>query len=365
MSLLKEIEAKRHHIRTDAVAMTVGELMNLYQFGDLEIHPAFQRDFRWTLTQKTRLIESLLLDIPIPSLYVAERKDRVWEVIDGSQRLSTLFQFTGLLKGADGERVEPFRLLRADYLISLEGKVWDTFQGRFRPEDVLETDIQRALKRAKLDVKVLVRDSDQAAKYELFQRLNTAGTQLSAQEVRNCALVAVDEPFMLWLEDLSRFEPFRHTLALTDYALEQKYDQELALRFLVQERLTPEVLKGVDDFASFLTLQAQALALDTQYDRQAAADRFRALFQALDSALGADAFRKFDPKTERFSGGFMLSVFEVITAGFSPHWEVQAMRERVLTLWRNRVFLRLIQSSRTPAGRLRVALEFARNQASK
>ena len=66
MSLDQEIEAKRAEVRTDGYPMSIGELINLYRDGDLDIHPEFQRFYRWSPEQKSRLIESILLGIPIP-----------------------------------------------------------------------------------------------------------------------------------------------------------------------------------------------------------------------------------------------------------------------------------------------------------
>ncbi len=66
-------------------------LNNLYTDNELDLHPEFQRFFRWKPSQKSRFIESLLIGIPIPSIFVYQREDGVWDVIDGVQRLSTIF----------------------------------------------------------------------------------------------------------------------------------------------------------------------------------------------------------------------------------------------------------------------------------
>ncbi len=98
MSLQGEIEDRRRDIKTDSYSMSLGELMNLYQSTELDLHPDFQRFLRWTNEQKTKLIESILLGIPVPPVFVSQRPDGVWDVIDGLQRLSALFQFAGILK---------------------------------------------------------------------------------------------------------------------------------------------------------------------------------------------------------------------------------------------------------------------------
>jgi hypothetical protein len=91
MSLQEEINARSKEIHTDGYPMSLGEIISLYRDGELDIHPEFQRFFRWTPQQKSMLIESILLGIPIPSIFVSQRDDGVWDVIDGVQRLSTIF----------------------------------------------------------------------------------------------------------------------------------------------------------------------------------------------------------------------------------------------------------------------------------
>ena len=91
--LQQEIDEKKKEIFTDGYPMSIGELSSLYSENELDIHPEFQRFFRWTTLQKSKLIESILLGIPIPSIFVSQREDGVWDVVDGLQRLSTIFQF--------------------------------------------------------------------------------------------------------------------------------------------------------------------------------------------------------------------------------------------------------------------------------
>ena len=83
MPLSDEITRRRQEIFSDGYSMSVGELISMYEHDQLDLHPQFQRFFRWTNLQKSRLIESLLLGIPVPSIFVSQRNDGVWDVIDG------------------------------------------------------------------------------------------------------------------------------------------------------------------------------------------------------------------------------------------------------------------------------------------
>lgn len=96
-SLESEITFERDRLSTDRMDISFGELINLYKNKELIIRPEYQRLFRWSSKQKTALIESILLSIPIPPIFVAEDKNGVWELVDGLQRVATFLSFFGEL----------------------------------------------------------------------------------------------------------------------------------------------------------------------------------------------------------------------------------------------------------------------------
>jgi len=324
--------------------MSVGELLSIYAEGDLDIHPEFQRFFRWSEAQKSRFIESLLLGIPIPSIFVHQRHDGVWDVIDGLQRLSTIFEFVGVLKNADGTPLPASELLATEYLPSLAGKKWRSDN----EDNSLSPDQQRLIKRAAIDIKIVTRESDEDAKFDLFQRLNTGGSQLSDQEVRNCLLIMVSADFYRWLDDLRNFPPFQETIAVSDRAHNEQYDAELALRFLALKDADQPTLRTIGDMSDFLDRQSVGFAQDADYDRDEQATTFRNTFTILRDALGDQAFRRFDLDSDRFLGGFSVSAFEAITVGTHAHlaeWSEldqdvrdRTLRERAQQIWQDEDF---------------------------
>src|SRR5262245_7526250 len=112
MDLESQVDSRRKQIHTDRLSMSIGELEALYGRGELDIHPKFQRVLRWSNTQKTRLIESLLLRIPMPPIFVAQDENGNWDVVDGVQRLGTCFEFLGILKDEKGADVPSLELQR-------------------------------------------------------------------------------------------------------------------------------------------------------------------------------------------------------------------------------------------------------------
>jgi hypothetical protein len=236
MGLQEEIDKTRAEIRSDGYAVSIGEWISIYEKEELDIHPEFQRFFRWTLRQKSRLIESLLLGIPIPQIFVAQRADGIWDVVDGLQRLSTIFEFAGILRDENNKPVPPITLEATTYLPSLRGRRWEDEN---HPDQSLTTAQRLLIKRAKISVSIILKESDEMAKYELFQRLNTGGSMLSDQEVRNSILVMMNLKLYKWIRELSRDPNFVTCVALSERALNEQYDMELVSRFIVFRTMPP------------------------------------------------------------------------------------------------------------------------------
>ena len=257
MSLNEEIDLMRKEIRTDGYSMSIGEWMSLYENKEIDIHPEFQRFYRWTDLQKTKLIESILLGIPIPPIFVSQRKDGVWDVVDGLQRLSTIFQFAGILKDEKGNNIAPLSLCGTNYLPSLEGQKWNDPNS---PNNSLKTDQRLLIKRSKISVSILLKESDEVAKFELFERLNTGGSNLTPQEVRNSILIMLNKDVYRWIKNLSSYEPFQECISLSEKNITEQYDVELALRFIVFTFLKDSEFSNLGDVGSFLTKKSVDIA---------------------------------------------------------------------------------------------------------
>jgi Protein of unknown function DUF262 len=321
MGLQAEIDKTRAEIRTDGYAISIGEWMSIYEKGELDIHPEFQRFFRWSLRQKSRLIESLLLGIPIPQIFVAQRPDGVWDVVDGLQRLSTIFELAGILLDEEGKKLPGLTLEGTTYLPSLEGRRW---QDENHPDQSLTTAQRLLIKRAKINVSIILKESDEMAKYELFQRLNTGGSMLSDQEVRNSILVMMNLELYKWMRTLSRDQNFITCVALSDRAIDEQYDIELLSRFIVFRTMAPAALKTIGDVGEFLTEKAKAIAQDKSFDYKKEETAFRETFATLAATLEDNAFRRYDKSKQRFVGGFSVSAFEAVAIGMGYNPKISA-----------------------------------------
>src|SRR4051812_28863839 len=97
-----QIDIERNNLRTDKIDLSYGELASMYERQELIITPEYQRLFRWDADKQANFIESLLLGFPVPAIFVAEGDNGVWELVDGLQRISTVFEFMGVRKDTEG-----------------------------------------------------------------------------------------------------------------------------------------------------------------------------------------------------------------------------------------------------------------------
>jgi len=354
MSLIDELQEARKEIKTDSYPVTVRELISLYKEGELDIHPEFQRFMRWSDEQKTKLIESLLLGIPIPSIFLYQRTDGVLDVVDGLQRISTILQFVGELKDENGAAVEPLRLGEAQYLPSLLGKYWVSSAGSAAEE--FSDELKRYFRQEKIDLKILLRESDDQAKFELFQRINTGGTPLSDQEVRNCILIMLNRDSYFWLEGLAGDENFKGACPIPERLELERYEVELALRFVLLFDLPVDEVVGIPDLGKFLTEKMSAILGSSEFDGAVPADVFHRTFARLYEVLGDNALRKFDTGRDRFMGPFLISAFELVALGVA--WNIDFverqsdawLEEKVRRAWNldnlNEIYGRAISSRR-------------------
>ena len=313
-SLEEEIGLGRREISSDSYPMSIGELTNLYREGELEIAPAFQRLFRWSDEQKSHLVESILLGIPLPSIFVAQREDGTWELVDGLQRVSTILQLQGLLPDKDG--LKKFLVLSATkYLPSLEGKVWEADESRKSLTSAQRLDV----KRAKIDVKIIKRTSAEATKFDLFQRLNSYGSALTPQEMRGALLVSINPQFFEWLDELAKYDSFVQSLQLSDRLVQEQYDIELALRFLVLHDREDVGARSLRGFTQVLDDAAQRMASEHPVKAERLERVFKRSFDIIHSAAGPDAFRRWDAQRASFYGGFLNTAFEVVAMGLGYH----------------------------------------------
>lgn len=202
------------------------------------IIPPFQRRFVWTLSQASKLIESFLLGLPVPSIFLYKKKEsQKLLVIDGQQRLKTIFGYFGNLFP---DTKKPF------YLKDVNPKwINKPFLDLNEPDKLrLKDSVLRAIIVEQLDPK------DNTSIFHIFQRLNTGGTILKPQEVRNCINQG---EFNNLLKELNMKKEWRETIGLPNTD-KRMYDVELILRFFALLNEHKKYEKPMKDFlTSFMS----------------------------------------------------------------------------------------------------------------
>lgn len=219
-NLIENVDNQIIEIRTKSLDVSFNELYDMYQSKELIISPDYQRLFRWEEEKQSRFIESLILEMPVPPIFVIETDDGVYELIDGLQRISSYLHFRGEQLGeTENERLV---LQGCDIVGDLNGLMFDD----------LPKALQIKIKRSFVRMEVIKKGSEDSLKYHMFKRLNTGGEILSAQEIRNCTIRLLGSDGIDLLEECSKNEDFRSAIHMVpEEKIKTKYDQELILRF--------------------------------------------------------------------------------------------------------------------------------------
>jgi len=240
------------------------------------------------------------------------------------------------------------------------------WQDEHAPESSFPDALRRDFKRQKVDLKIIKKESDENTKYDLFERLNTLGSKLSDQEVRNCLLVMINAGFYTWLQELAISNAFQDTISLSDKALQERYDLELLLRFILLTRVEEEELRGIRDVDAFITKGMRQIANDPNFDRVAEGDVVTRTFSLLNEALGENSFTRQD--VGRGRGGFLISLFEVIATGLGYRIRRSAdslptaeqVRSLALTIGDNEDFRKHSRSGTSASSRMPRLVPFGR-----
>jgi hypothetical protein len=308
--LIDEISKFVQHASTTSLDLSFNELLDMHENQELLITPDYQRLFRWTEGQRSRFIESLLLEMPVPPLFVIEEGDGTYLLIDGLQRISSYLHLRAKLDALhlDPPVVigEPLRLSDCDIIQALNGLSFDE----------LPSALQIRLKRAFIRVEVVRKGADARFKYHMFKRLNTGGDLLSEQQVRNCAVRMLDSRFADFIIAMSELDTFKEcTSGLTQERKLSAFDQELVLRFFALKNRRERFRHEVSDFLTEYMEDVADPRVSENFDYAAEEEVFRKTFDALQKSLGDHAFAFANRAGTSLSSGFSIYHFEAITIG--------------------------------------------------
>lgn len=231
--IIRRFQNAQDKLVLQASDLSLETIANMVEKGSIDLEPLYQRRQRWEPEVQSALIESFLLNIPIPPIYFAEDDYGTYSVIDGKQRITAIWEFVR----------NDLKLRSLETFVELEGL---TFEKLPRPlKNALEV-------RPYLRVITLLKQSDPGLKYEVFTRLNKLGVPLNPQEIRN---VAFRGPLNDMVYKLAENDFLRRSLKVrtdSSTAYRQMTDAEYVLRFFTMletwESFSGDYRRSMDDF---------------------------------------------------------------------------------------------------------------------
>ncbi len=264
-------------------ARTIDLLLTRLREGELDLSPDFQRRSNlWDKSRKSSLIESMLLRIPIPSLYVSEDHTGNYTVVDGLQRLCAIAHFVdvaGLNKAVES-KLDPLRLKDLRSLREHEDKTYDE----------LPRALQRRISETELTLHIIRASTPSNVRFNIFSRINLGGLPLTSQEIRNAIYPG---EWRKWISKLAKGDSFRK--ATEDKIKgERMEDLELVLRFVAMYSLSNKARPADENLDDFLndTVEKQFPSWNEEKWTQVEIAFERAMIFA-PKIFGPLAFRKF------------------------------------------------------------------------
>ncbi|QDV62759.1 DUF262 domain-containing protein [Crateriforma conspicua] len=299
-SEIDEIPKDLRALRTQAYDKSISDLVEMIKNGDIILNPEYQRDYVWDDTKASLLIESILLNVPIPVVYVAEDEDGCWNVVDGLQRLSSIARFMN----------NEFALRGLEVLSDLN---------RLRYHK-LNPKASRILRNGIIRIILIFKESHPDIKYEIFMRLNKGAITLSEQELRNCLYRGTFNQLLHKLRE--------HPSVLKLMRRKEKHkrmtDAELLLRhFMVSEGYSPSI-KSVEGYTGNMRSSLNGFMRKKQNAGPQEIARMEseciATIETCLDVFGDDALQRVD-EDGNFDGRLNRALMDSVLACFKLHDE--------------------------------------------
>ncbi len=257
------------------------------------------------------------MGLPIPPIFLIENDKGILELIDGLQRTSSVLQFL------DHEAIDQPELVLegCDFIKELNGKTLNT----------IDTVTRLKIKRTPIRATIINKSGDAFVKYELFKRLNTGGSLLSAQEIRNCSSRMIDggAKFYELLQKLAQFPPFvLATARLPDSMKEQRADEELVLRFFALVNFRDMFKGNIEEWLD--GYMEGVLFEDHAFDHESMEALFNKTFRIISEKLGDQAFTRFNTHGEA-TGRLAPAYYEAVCVAFVEQYDkLEAVEKDIL-----------------------------------
>ena len=248
---------------------TIDLIVSRIKENEIDLEPDFQREQMWDSVRKSRLIESLMLRIPIPAFYVAADDEDRWRVVDGIQRLSSI----------DGFIHNEYLLRKLEYLHDFEGKRYDE----------LPRAMQRRIRETELVVNVISPSTPSGVMFNIFLRINTGGVPLNSQEIRNAL---TPRHVREYLKELAQSEEFLRATG-NSISPRRMADRECVLRFLAFHMDSwRKYSANATDLNTYLNNAMKKVSGFNMEERELFAADFKSAMDAAFRIFGQGTFRR-------------------------------------------------------------------------
>lgn len=304
-----ELDENQRKIIWQAKDFSIREFSSMQQDGDLDLQPNYQRKYVATPAIASRLIESVLMDVPIPVIYLAEEKDSSYSVIDGQQRLTSFLSF---LNGhfPDGNE---FKLTGLKVYKELNKK---TFKE-------LSKEQQTKIRTTTLHTIIIKKESNEDIKFEIFERLNTGSIKLNEDEIRNTVYRG---NYINLLAELENDKTF-HELIQNDNAKKRMLYRSMILRFFaLSEKTHLNYKPSMKQFCNKELRDNRDLSQEKQKEYR---ERFAHCVDLVKTVFGHNAFKRYQlDKNGNGSYGknLNMSLFDIQMCGFVNYSKNEILR---------------------------------------
>jgi hypothetical protein len=255
-------------MRVETKQMSLDALITRIREGELDLEPGFQRKAGiWKDEAQSRLIESILIRVPLPAFYMDATDEDKWLVVDGLQRLTTLRRFV----------IDQELKLKGLEFLKLHGKTFNDLPRNF----------QRRINETQITVYLIEKGTPPEVKFNIFKRINTGGAPLSAQEIRHALNQGKATKLLERLANSKEFKRATNNGIRDD----RMADRECVLRFLAFTIVSYTAYRA-QDFDSFLSTSMAEMNKFSDQEIDDLAERFLRAMRAAFGIFGPDAFRK-------------------------------------------------------------------------
>ncbi len=310
-----ELEVEKDEDRKivwQAKDFSIREFSSMKQDGDLDLQPDYQRKYVANPAIASKLIESIIMDVPIPVIYLAEEKDGSYSVIDGQQRLTSFLSFLeGKFPNGNDFKLTSLKLYK-----ELNKKSFSD----------LEKEYQKKIRNTTLHTIIIKKESNEDVKFDIFERLNTGSIKLNEDEIRNTVYRG---EYIKLLSELEQDEKFHSIVQKDNYKKRMIYRGMILRFFALSEKTYINYKPSMKQFCNKELRDNQHLSDDKRIEYT---ERFKKCVDLVKIVFGDNAFRRYGFDNEKNKGSWTVSrinmaLFDIQMCGFVNYSKNDILRK--------------------------------------